>query len=391
MEVKHIVRGTVSEPRIQTEWIYDKQQCVMQRTRHMINGQWVTKSTIETIFDGNLKLKEIYREVVGEIEKITKAVVFQYENQILKSALTYPENPDLTLPKRELSYIYNESDSIAELRIRIFQDTTRIEYKSRYTYNDQGRVDSVVVTQHNDSVLISSNLSLHYYNEQGKLRMQVQKNWNQAASRWINAARLEYNYHETGLLTEEIYASHSGMFWKPEIRYTYSYDDSGLLTGKIMFQPVYKEWRRFFTVDYADNINNRPSLMESKYNFWGGNTGDYVSTFIPFYFNDEIMQLKADKVKLSYIIDTTTTNNIGENPTLAVYPNPSDGIFYISTQSHEVKSWEVFNMGGTLMKSAVNQFHTGVVDISGLPPGAYLLRVRTSNQQILNQKIFIKK
>jgi hypothetical protein len=391
MEVKHIVRGNVSEPRIQTEWIYEKQRCVMQRTRMMKDGQWVTTSTIETVYDGFLKQKELFRDVNDNIETFTKAHVFIYDNQKLKTVLTYPGDPETVSAQRELTYTYNEFDSLAAQHISLFQDTSLIQYQHRYTYNNKGQIDSLILTQYIDSAFVSSRLSLHYYNSQGQLRMQVQKRLNPASLRWINAARLEYYYNDQGRLIEEIFASHSGMFWKPDTRYTYSYDESGLLAGKTMFQPVYKEWRRFFTVDYAENQNNRPSLMESKYNFWGGNTGDYVTTFIPFYFNDEIMQLKADKVKLSYIIDATAVNELPGNSGLRVYPNPSDGIFYISTQSHEVKSWEVYNMSGSLIKSAVNQFHTGIVDITGLPPGAYLLRVHTSNQQILNQKIFIKR
>ena len=391
MEVKHIVRGTVSEPRLQTEWIFDKQRCVMQRTRIMKDGKWVTTSSIETVYEGDLKQKEIYRDVQGESETISKAVLYEYDNQKLKTVRTFAGNPELVSAYREVNLTYNELDSIADQQITLFSDTSTLRFLQHYTYNNAGRIDSVILKDYNDSVFVNAKLSLHYYNERGLLRMQVQKTWNPASSRWINAARLENFYNEQGRLTEEIYTSHSGMFWKPDTRYTYSYDESGLLAGKTMYQPVYKEWRRFFSVGYAENLNDRPSLMESKYNFWGGNTGDYVTTFIPFYFNDEIMQLKADRVKLSYIIDATAVAEVAGNHGLRVYPNPSDGIFYISTQSHIVKSWEVFNMGGVLIKSAVNQFQTGVVDITGLPPGAYLLRVRTANQLILNQKIFLKR
>lgn len=391
MEVKHVVHDYLSQPRLKTEWIYDKQRCVMQRTRLLKGGQWVTTSSIETVFDGDLKLREIFRDVNNGMETITKTHVFQYENNKLKTVLTYPGNPELLTQHRKLTFTYNEFDSIVQQQIILYQDTTLVQYLHRYTYNNTGQKDSVILTHQTDSTIVSTRLSLHYYNTQGQLRLQVQKRWNPASLRWINAARLEYTYNDQGRLIEEIYASHNGMFWKPDTRYSYRYDEEGLLAGKTMFQPVYKEWRRFFTIDYAENKNARPSLMESKFNFWGGNTGDYVTTFIPFYFNDEIIQLEADKVKVNYIIDAPSGNDLPDNTGLRVYPNPSEGIFYISTQSHEVKSWEVYNMGGVLMKNAVNQFHTGIVDITGLQPGVYLLRVKTVNQQTLNQKIFIKR
>jgi len=391
MEVKHIVRGNMSEPRIQTEWIYDQRRCVMQRTRTMINGQWVTLASIETNFEGDLKTREIFREFTEQSESIVKVVTYQYDNQRLSAMLTYPGNPEFVMPVKELNIQYNKSDSTALQHFKFLQDSVVVQYINRFTYNEDGRIDSIISTQFNDSSYVSSHLSLHYYNDKGQLTMQIQKYMNKATLRWINAARLEYAYNEQGKLIEEVYSSYTGMFWKPNTRYTYSYDNAGLLAGKTMFQPVYQEWRRFFTVEYGENLNSRPSLMESKYNFWGGNTGDYVETYIPFYFNDEIVQLRADKIKLSYLIDPTNVDQLADNTVLRVYPNPSDGIFYISTQSQEIQSWEVFNMSGALLKKAVNRFHTGVVDITNLVPGAYLLRVHTTNQQIFNQKIFIKR
>ena len=157
-----------------------------------------------------------------------------------------------------------------------------------------------------------------------------------------------------------------------------------------MFQPIYREWRRIYTIEYSDIANNQPNLMESKYNFWGGNTGDNMNNFIPFYFNNEMQIMRASRMEIKYILETTV-KSLFESDWLKIYPNPSTGVFYISTQDYFIESWEVFNVNGMMVKSEINRFRTGVVDLTSLPDGMYLIKALTNTNQQLKQKIIIQR
>lgn len=131
--------------------------------------------------------------------------------------------------------------------------------------------------------------------------------------------------------------------------------------------------------------------MESKYNFWGGITGEYVKNYIPFYFNDEMKILNASKIEVKYIADLSDVNPLqSAGKILKIYPNPSAGIFYISTRDHIINSWEVYSPDGKKLKAGLNTFRTGVIDLTGMPSGMYYIRAFTADNQMLTQKIALK-
>jgi hypothetical protein len=101
--------------------------------------------------------------------------------------------------------------------------------------------------------------------------------------------------------------------------------------------------------------------------------------------------LKASKIEVKYITDLSDVNPLkSESKILKVYPNPSDGIFYISTRDHVIDTWEVFSPSGKKLKTGLNAFRTGVIDLTGMPAGMYFIRAFTADNQMLTQKISLK-
>ena len=50
----------------------------------------------------------------------------------------------------------------------------------------------------------------------------------------------------------------------------------------------------------------------------------------------------------------------------------------LNTEMHEILSWSVYDPKGQMMKSEVLNYHTGVIDITELERGVYVLRVETT-------------
>jgi hypothetical protein len=70
-----------------------------------------------------------------------------------------------------------------------------------------------------------------------------------------------------------------------------------------------------------------------------------------------------------------------------VYPNPSDGIYYINTQEYGVQSWVIADLDGRTLKNHVQSISSGVIDITDLPKGIYILKVITQTGQFTQKLI----
>jgi len=68
---------------------------------------------------------------------------------------------------------------------------------------------------------------------------------------------------------------------------------------------------------------------------------------------------------------------------LTLYPNPGNGIFYLYTSNPEEISLQVMNVHGILIKELTihNSKDNKTIDLTGLPPGVYLVQARTSDSK----------
>jgi hypothetical protein len=130
--------------------------------------------------------------------------------------------------------------------------------------------------------------------------------------------------------------------------------------------------------------------MESKYEFWGGNTGELVASYIPFNFNNEIAIQRGKSLQVFYTGINDSTQSLPQISstlhTIPVYPNPSEGMYYINSQEYGVQSWVVTDLSGRVLKTQNQAISSGVIDITELPRGIYILKVKTLTSQ-LTQKL----
>jgi hypothetical protein len=287
----------------------------------------------------------------------------------------------------------NDKQQVTQERIKKVNPQNDTTLVFNYVYNEHGDPDSLVLIRNIKDENVYESLTIYFYDKaNGNVIRQTQKKWNTFTAKWESEIKTEFTYDANNRLRSEEYYHYNTLFWTANTKYEYVYDENGLLAEKILYKPIYRQWRKIYTIEYSQIKNGRPNLMESKYNFWGGETGQYVENYIPYYFNDEIAIMNADRMELLYNIETSILSNTdNESGSLKIYPNPSDGVFYISLQNSDIRSWEVFNLRGELVKENINIHRTGVVDLTNLPDGLYMIKATSLDNKVLKQKIVINK
>jgi len=311
----------------------------------------------------------------------------------LISKKTYQLQDKTLLLQLELDYKYTADWEIDSLFIISFATANPLQYRSKFTYNQLGNVETQLLEKKNENgVWVKDEAVRWYYNaNSGQLMEQRKKRWNTDFNFWDNYQKTVYEYDQLRLKSE--YSQYwKLMFWENAYRYDYAYDTSGNLQNKILFVPFYNEWKKIITINYNNYEKGVSNLLESKYNFWGGKTDSYISSDIPFLFNNEIEIRKAHRIELGYatFVDTiSVSSNPDQNLKSIVYPNPSDGIFYLDTRHYKIQSFKVSNLSGKVMIAQNQADGTGVIDLTDLPRGIYILKIQTFDNQIV-QKIIKK-
>ncbi len=378
-----------------TEWIYEAGQCVSQRELKREENSWKTTFLIQTTYFGDHKVEEIHTTFVDDIETTQQIISHNHEGEKLISVVKYDNSKTDDNVMEKILFNYNSEDQLSSQiilnRTSLLLDTALI---INYKYNDNNQQDSIIFYKRRDDKCVQDMLTVNWYDEfTGNQVEQVSKRWNKRNDKWENLTKMIFQYDGNQSMIRELYYHYDGLFWKPNTRYEYTYDADGLLEQKIMYQPIHNKWRKIFTIEYSNKYNDQPNLIESKYNFWGGEIDSYVNTCIPYYFNGEIALINADQIEIKYIITETSviTHTNSEIGWLKIYPNPSDGLFYINPQNYCVDNWKVYDINGMLVKSNVNQYFTGIVDLTDLPNGMYMIMVTTDDNQQLKQKIIINR
>ena len=394
IENKYVVKDNTPYPLTRIEWVYEGNNCISQRQQRWDNGNWKTTYIINSQFAAGKKIKETYIAVSNNIESIEKTVQKNYEHDKLMSVIHFNGDNKANDIMQKLVFTYDDTQNIKQQRIisgnPIQTDSAQV---FRYVYGLTGKLDSLLLMNTVQQIETNELLTTYQYDRTtGNPAVQILKKWNAPGSKWENLTKTEFEYDHENRLVREMYYHYNILFWAPNAKYEYIYDSNGLLEEKIMYQPIYRQWRKIFTIEYSEIANGQPNLMESKYNFWGGETGTYVNNYIPYYFNDEIAIMNADRMELKYFIDTTViTNSQFESGWLKIYPNPSNGVFYINTQEYYIESWDVYNLSGIIVKSDNSRYRTGVVDLTGMPDGLYMIKARTSDNKELKQKLIINR
>lgn len=394
LETKSYLNGSAWENISQSEWFYTQNTCTSRYERQWKSGEWKNTYLYEIVPDlyrlielhsvfenGNkTEQKKVITEYIDLVPSEIKEFVKSDNDWILKTKTVF--NPDSGYPYQQLySTIVtskNGNDSVL--------------YKNTYTYNPDKSLDTHIQRIATNGADFENLSFSKWYYKQGTKLISSQRNkvWNSAISKWENSQMTAYEYNTNNLLENEIYYKWKTMFWEKQISYNYQYDTLGNIVKKKLMLPIYNEWRNTISVNYNDKQEDNYRLIESVYGFWGGNSGDFVSSFIPFDFNGQTMIKKAKQLKINYLIYDNITNpeyNLADkNNLISIFPNPSEGIFYFDKQKYNLTNWTVTDLNGTILKKANQISQTGVIDLTDLPTGIYIF-VGILPNKVLTQKL----
>ncbi len=378
----------------QTEWLYEAGNCTHQIERIWKNNAWADSYKIDYNYLNGVLDNELYSNYISGDENPLRKVVYAYDRSLLTSKKDYVNKSSVWVLTLQTDYRYSQAYRIDSVITSVYQSgSVASQYMYVNSYYPDGQLQSQLHMEKegNKDWVNSQFINWFYSPDFSRLIIQRTKRWNPEINGWENFQQTNYDYNGNKKLLAETYQHWKVMFWESDLRYDYQYDTEGNETKKTLSKPIYHEWRNQISINYSDFSGNKANLMESKYEFWGGVTGELVSSYIPFNFNNETAIQRGKTLQLSYqdISDTLSfvSPTVAFAQTIPVYPNPSDGIFYIDTQEYNIQSWAVTDLNGRILSAQTQMTNSGVIDITELPKGIYILRVITDSARFTQKLI----
>ena len=391
LETRYFVQGNLWARLSQKEWLYTSGKCTNQIERIWKDGIWKISYKIDFQYTNSILSSEVHSQYVDNVAYFLKKTVYEYTGSILNSKKEYSYSVNDWNIALQTDYKYSTDFKIDSLIIATYQSTTvSSQYLIKNFYNADGLLSSELqmVKDSTNTWVNSQLINWFYISGSSNILSLRTKTWNTENALWENYQRSDYGYTADNKLLNETCQYWKVMYWQSDLHYDYMYDTNGNEIKKIVSQPIYNEWRSLISINYSNFSSDKANLMESKYEFWGGTTGELVTSFIPYDFNNEIAIQKGKRLEISYLAVSDTVQSVQNvnEPLIRVYPNPSDGIYYFNMEQYPVQSWIVTDLAGRLMRSNLQSGSSGVIDITELPKGMYVLKVITKNGQ-LTQKL----
>ncbi len=407
----------------QYSYLYDNEGNIAVETKYYIVGNnkvRLSQKEMVSVGNGNkIQWEKVWKN--SNWYNVYR-IDFEYLNGRLNSETFTDTGKEISNPLKKINYLYTGNLLSSKQEYRNEANNWILSLKTDFQYKSDGNADTVTVSTYQSGLLNTQYQSIYYYNSTQSLtgelvrtktigtdwlnsqlndwfyyigtsnvRVQRNKTWNSDYSFWENSQNIEYQYTPDNQLKSEIYQHWKVMFWENDLRYDYVYDVKGMETKKVLSLPIYHDWRKVTSINYSNFVGNEPNLIESKFEFWGGNTGDLVTAYMPFDFNSEVALQKGKRLEIitaSYS-DTTSLPEIKNNgiQKIPVYPNPSKGIYYINSLDYRIKFWQISSLNGQLLKTQIQPSQSGVIDITDFPKGIYILRVETSDNQYIQKLV----
>lgn len=377
----------------QIEWFYQGNKCVTQRENRWRNNKWEISYDIDYQYVNGKIATELHQSYTNGTVSPVKKIDFSYSATILTFNKEYKRTGDQWTLAMQTNFTYTLAGNTDSVSTTVFDSgVIKDQFLIINKYNANGTIANQLTKKKNNADEWINSELVNYFYQTGSTNLQSQRNkkWNFEISDWENVQRIDNRYDNSNRMISETYQRWKLMFWENDIRYDYVYENNNLVK-KALSLPIYHQWRAVISINYSDFNGKMANLIESQFDFWGGNTGDFTTSFIPFVFNNEPEIQKGTRVKLNYlpVLDTTATTVelINFKREFPVYPNPSTGIYYMNTQEFKIISWSVMDLNGRVLKKQNNLVQSGIIDITNLSKGIYVLSVSCEDQQIIQKLI----
>lgn len=373
----------------QTEWLTLGDTVALQRKWLWVDGAWKATHQIKSRYLDSRLLAEEHANLNNGQETVYRKMI---------RLTSVPEEEFYGLVGNEL-VLTQKTRTLAENanRKKVIQNYYSVgsvhsptaTTSTSYVMDSRGRIDSVLTEIAPPGMEPEKYLTRHFYRGNDTLPVSIQvRKWNPLAYVWENQSRTRYEYSGNGRLLEEVYEYFREMRWIATHRYVYSYYPEGVLQEKTIYGSIYRQWRKLSTISYDDVAEGFPRNVRSTFNFWGGTTGSDAITDIPFYFNGSQVLKRASSVGIEYLMPSKVDDvSVDDDVKVVLFPNPSDGLLFMTEPNRLIRMWEVYDMQGRRLLHYQPSFPVNRIDISILPAGMYLIRLLDSENQYHKQKI----
>lgn len=377
----------------QTEWIYSNGRCETQYTRKWVDYEWMPLHKIAFTYLNNLRESEIHYDFKNANYLPLNKHTWFYAGERLTTETdsVYTENRWKISSKN--SYVFSTSLEKTDTVFFTKYDADTICFQSyiEFKYNESALPYLETYAEKKDNRWLNCFQTKTFYEKNtNRKSYQVNKTWNNSAKKWTNSQNISYQYNAQNEITKETFQRWQSQSWENDLRNEYFYNTDNKLDRKVTYKQIYDEFRPISSVNYTEFQFNKASLIEAKNEFWGGEKGSAINTFLPFVFNEESVVQFGSKIKISYIpVDNTKLKEVDgqiNKGLIRVYPNPSTSIFYFNTKKFNVKSWTVNDISGKTILQKSSAEESGVVDLGDFKSGIYILRVVTT-EGVLTQKL----
>jgi hypothetical protein len=272
----------------------------------------------------------------------------------------------------EYTYMYDSKNNMISDLFQNWNGSAWVNfYQYEYTYDSNNNQTNELDQQWNGSAWVNSEEYTYTYNVDNKQLSGLVQEWTDSA--WVNSTQTNYTYDSSGNLTTIIYKGWNGSSWIISFQSIFTYDDHNNLTSELDQQWYGGTWvtsgQSFYSYD-VDNFQKGSSFRI--WNITGTEITNGDSSY--FYFHTVLG------------INELTPQDAG----IAVYPNPTNGKFTISSQG-DINAVEVYNLLGARISSCAN-FNgrtSAEIDLSNKSKGMYILNVHCGTK-VYNCKIVVQ-
>jgi len=146
-------------------------------------------------------------------------------------------------------------------------------------------------------------------------------------------------------------------------------------------------------VSFTDYIEKIGVLDRELFEFIVPTPAIFTFPFVRCYADSEVQFKRVAEIPCDFIDGPTSIDDysIGDNK-LMVYPNPSSGLLHFKIQGlqlSDIQAVEVYDILGKGVKQITFNKNEGIVDVSSLSKGIYLLKLNI-NDAILSRKIVVE-
>lgn len=234
-----------------------------------------------------------------------------------------------TIPGTTVTYSYNSSGK----KIKSERMSWRV-YADTFIYNSGGQLITMITIEATSSGKDSTQ-KFEYTYVSGELTEKKEFRWDKNSSTWKSPVITSYTY-TAGVLTEELAENLGGPNTK--LKTQYSYNTNGTLAEKLLLS-------------------------------WDIPAGAY-----------------ENHLKEIYFYTTATGMNSVNKPNLAVYPNPSAGIYTVDHDELNDGFIKIFDLSGRLVHSQHSGPGETQINLQHVDNGVYLLQIQ-STEGVETQKI----